>query len=83
MSIRTQNEWKDSNGILDSFVQGHAYSSHQITKSNPLFSYLDEYLTDLKKGKESLNESFLEKYRIAISDFIEIVGAINGSKKVV
>ncbi len=74
MRIRTQSEWRNPNGILDSFVQGHAYSSPQITKSNPLSSYLDEYIADLKEGKESLNESSLEKYRIAISDFIEIVG---------
>lgn len=71
---RTQEEWKSPQGVWDSFNHASLQGAGVALNTGPLSSYLADYLSDLKANKESLNESTLEKYRVAIMDFIEIVG---------
>lgn len=71
---RTQEGWKSPEGVWDSLKHVSPQGSEVALNTGPLSSYLADYLSDLKANKESLSESTLDKYRVAIMDFIAIVG---------
>ncbi len=74
MKCRTRKEWRDPKELLKSISTQPLTRTTPATSSEAMSFYVETYLSEMKASKESLSDDTLEKYRVSLLDFIEVVG---------
>ncbi len=74
MKRRTQDEWRDPKLLLKSISTQPLINTVPTPQSEHVSFYVEDYFSDMKEGKDSLTDATMEKYRVSVNDFIEIIG---------